>query len=242
MAADDSAGRMFSNGSTSPGFIQSPGVMSKEQREQFRVSMEGFRASESANKLFLLEGGFEFKPMGINPDDMQMLASRAWSVEDVCRWFGVPPFMVGHTEKVTSFGSGLEQQILGYQQFSLLPIMRKIETRADLAFLSAGDRARGIYTRFNVEGMMRADSAGRAALWTAMLRNGVYTRNEVRAKENLSRIDGGDIATVESNLVPLDRLGDVGAANGDANAARAALQQFLQIPPKPPESTSPPAR
>lgn len=225
MAGDDTAGKMFANGAHQSGFIQSPVVMKKDQRDQFQKSLQEFRASDSAGKLMLLEGGFTYSQMGVNFDDMQMLQSRAFSVEEVCRFFSIPPFMVGHTEKVTSWGSGLEQQLIGYLTFALLPYLKIIEKRNNLAFLTAPERAAGLYTEFNVEGILRADSAARAALYSVMAQNGVMTRNEMRGKENLPSKPGGDTLTVQSNLVPLDMLGEV--------AARAAK------PPPAPADTPP---
>ncbi len=65
--------------------------------------------------------------MTFTPEDAQFLETRAFQVEDICRWFRVPPFMVGHTEKSTSWGTGLEQQLIGFLTFSLRPYLTRIE-------------------------------------------------------------------------------------------------------------------
>jgi HK97 family phage portal protein len=125
-----------------------------------------------------------------------MLESRAFSVEEICRFFGVPPFMVGHTEKTTSWGTGLEQQILGFQKFTLRRRLKRIEQALMKQLLTAQDRAAGITIEFNLEGLLRGDSKARQAFYTAALgdtqKPGWMVRNEVRRLENLSPIPGWD--------------------------------------------------
>ena len=68
---------------------------------------------------------------------------------------------------------------------------------------------------------MRADSAGRAALYSSYVQNGIRTRNEVRKLDNLPPIEGADELTAQSNLVPLDKMGITPAVS----AAPAVAQQ-----------------
>src|SRR3546814_3300163 len=58
-----------------------------------------FAGSLHAGRPMLLDRDMQWQQLTINPEDAQMLESRAFSVEEICRFFGVPPFMVGHTEK-----------------------------------------------------------------------------------------------------------------------------------------------
>lgn len=216
MAADEVAAKIFANGMVSSGFIETQKFLNKDQRAQFKESLEQFQGSQNAGKLMTLEGGFAFKPLSITPEDMQMLQSRAFNVEEVCRWFRVPPFMVGHTEKSTSWGTGIEQQNIGFLTYALTPYLVRIQQRINLSLLPATERAR-YYAEFNFESLLRADSAGRAAYMATMAQNGFLTRNEGRRKENMpSGGPEGDKLTVQSNLVPLDRLGQSAPASVDA--------------------------
>lgn len=229
MAADDVAGATFKNGNNSSGFIQTPVVLKGDQRKDFSKSLKEFQGDENAGKLMLLEGGFEFKAFGINPNEMQMLQARGFSVEQVCSFFGVPPFMIGHQEKSTSWGTGLEQTVLSFLTFCLLTYLKKIQKRNDVALLTPGELAKGYYTEFAIEGLLQADSAARAAFYSIMTQNGLFTRDEVRTKENMTKRGGNaDVLTVQSALVPLDSLGQAPAA-ADANAVKNALRAFLEI-------------
>ena len=74
-------------------------------------------------------------------------------------------------------------------------------------YLIAPNERDSVYAEFAVEGFLRADSEARANFYNQMLNNGAMSRNEVRAKENLAPVDGGDIHTVQSALIPLDQVG-----------------------------------
>ena len=144
----------------------------------------------------------------MNPADAQMLENRSFNVEDICRWFRVPPFMVGHTEKSTSWGSGLEQQGQGFATYTLKPYLDRIESAIQKKLIPVKDQFT-YFAEFNLDGLLRADAEGRAKSYATGLQNGYYSRDEVRAKENMGKIPGGDVYTVQANLLPLDKIGDM---------------------------------
>ena len=182
-------------------------VLAPDQREQERSWMQKMAGGlKNAGGMMVFEGGYTPHQISMNPVDAQMLENRAFNVEDICRWFRVPPFMVGHTEKSTSWGSGLEQQGLGFATYTLRPYLARIESAIRKKLIPLSER--NLYVaEFNLEGLLRADSAGRAAHYSTALQNGWMSRDEVRAKENAGKIPGGDIYTVQSNLLPLDKIG-----------------------------------
>lgn len=104
------------------------------------------------------------------------------------------------------WGSGVEQIMLGWLTLGLRPYLTRIEQAIKKRLLTPADRLR-FYAEFNVEGLLRADSVGRAALQASNAQNGIRNRNELRAMENLPPVPGGDVLTVQSNLLPLDMLG-----------------------------------
>jgi len=201
-------------------------VLTPAQRAEFRDNLEKVGGALNAGKSPLLEGGMSVGEVGINPDEAQLLESRGFSVEEICRWFRVPPFMVGHAEKSTSWGTGIEQQMIGFLTFTLGPWLRRIEQAISKDLLSPADRQR-FYPKFAVEGLLRADSAGRSAFYSAMVNNGILTRDEVRALEDREPMGGNAaVLTVQTAMAPLDSI----AQSSDAAAARAALRSWLAEP------------
>jgi HK97 family phage portal protein len=113
-SAELAAAKTFENGLLPATYFKMDQVLKPEQRAEFRQNLEALSGAINAGKSPLLEGGMTVGTVGINPDDAQLLQSRGFSVEEVCRWFRVPPWMIGHTEKSTSWGTGIEQQMIGF--------------------------------------------------------------------------------------------------------------------------------
>ena len=103
--------------------------------------------------------------------------------------------------------TGLEQQTLGFQKFTLRRRLKRIEQALEKQLLSVADRLAGITIEFNLEGLLRGDSAARASFYQQMLTNGVMTINEVRALENLPPVEGGEVPRMQMQNVPITQVG-----------------------------------
>ncbi|EGO8462007.1 phage portal protein [Escherichia coli] len=232
MAVEESAAKIFENGLQSSGFLSSDKALDAEQRERLRGYMQAFTGSRNAGKIMVLEGGLEYQNVTMNPEAAQMLESRSFSIEEICRWFRVPPFMVGHTSKQSSWASSLEGMNLQFLTHTLRPLLVNIEQEISRCLLNGEE---DIFAEFSVEGLLRADSAGRAAYYTSALQNGWMSRNDVRRLENMPPIEGGDIYTVQLNLTPLEDL----KQNSPAVQAAALRQIHSYVFPDIPFEQSP---
>lgn len=207
MSAEEASAKIFQNGLSAGGILSTDQLLKPEQREQIRTSMvSSFSGAVNAGKTMVLEAGMKYQQVSMNPEDAQLLATRAFNVEEICRWFRVPPFMVGHSEKSTSWGTGIEQQMLGFLTFALRPWLSRIEQAVRKSLLTPAERLY-YFAEFNVEGLLRADSSARATYLAQMTQNGLMTRNEARAYDNRPALPGGDSLTVQSNLLPIELLG-----------------------------------
>lgn len=205
-AIESAAGQTFASGMRSPGALSTADnvTLTTEQRESLLNHLRQHYVGQSKDGLpLLLDRGMKWQGFSISPDDAQMLESRRFGVEDICRIFGVPPHMIGHTENSTSWGTGIEQMTLGFVKFSLRRRLKRIEQALEKQLLTAADRVAGMRIEFNLEGLLRGDSKGRSDFYQVMVRNGLMTRNECRALENLPPIDGGDVVMVQMQDVPL---------------------------------------
>ena len=226
MATDKASGKLFANGMRAGGALTMTGVLSPAQRTEIRENLaETLAGTANTGKLMVLEGGSTYQSLSMNPDDVQMLETRAFHVEEICRWFRVPPFMIGHSEKSTSWGTGLEQQMIGFLTFALRPYLTRLEQGIKKSLMPPPDRLK-FFGEFSIEGLMRADSQGRAALYSSAGQNGWMTRNEIRELENRPPIDGGDDLTVQSNLMPVNLLGKT----TPEKTAKEALGNWLGLP------------
>ncbi|SFV33201.1 phage portal protein, HK97 family [Devosia crocina] len=207
-AQDRTAGGMFANGLRPSVVLSFKEFLTKEQYEQVEARLQQkFLGAMNAGRPFIAEGGQEVKTLSLTPEDAQMLESRAFSVNQVCMMFGVPPHMIGHTEKATSWGTGLEQQTLGFQKFTLRRRLGRIEKAMQKQLLTPQDRVEGITIEFSLEGLLRGDSKARAEFYARMTQMGAMTINEVRQLENLPPIDGGDVPRMQMQNVPITEAG-----------------------------------
>lgn len=207
-AANDAAETMFSNRVAPGGLLIKDGVpfTPAQRQEAERLLHEKFVGALNAGRPMLLDNGLKWQQLTLSAEDSQMLESRRFSIEEIARIFQVPPHLIGHTENSTSWGTGLEQQTLGFVQFSLRRRLKRIEQALEKQLLSARDRAEGITVEFNLEGLLRGDSAGRASFYQSGLTNGWMTINEVRARENLPPVAGGDVPRMQSQNVPITQM------------------------------------
>jgi len=112
----------------------------------------------------------------------------------------VPPHMIGDTEKSTSWGTGIEQQQIGFLQYTLRRWLVTWEQAIWQQFIEAEG---SYYAEFNVDGLLRGDMKTRMDSYAVGIANGVILPNEARARENLPAVEGGDVAWRMANLSPL---------------------------------------
>lgn len=233
MAADEASGKFFANGLNLSGFVETGGpVLTDAQRKQFHASLDSMRGSGNTGKTMLLEGAFKYNPLSLSPADAQMLATRQYSVDEICRWFRVPGHMIGHEGGGRSSNAvNLEQRMIEFSTFTLRPWLKRIEKRIKMQLIKPSDQGK-VHVEFNLAGLLRGDSAARAALYSAMVQNGIQSRAEIRPLENLPYDPDSEGLTVQSNLV---FMSDLGKDTPDQTTAGFGL------PPKPraPDPTSP---
>ena len=209
--ANNAASKAFKNNLKAGGFLKTGDrVLNSDQRKLMRDALADFGKPENAGKWMILEAGMEPANMSgawINPHDAQLLESRYFGIEEICRAFGVPPQLVFSTDKSSSWASSAEQINQNFLTYSLNPMLKRIEQTISRKLLKPEERSK-FYPIFSVEGLLRADSAGRASFYTALLQNGVMTRNEVRALENLPPVEGADQLTVQLILTSIDKIGE----------------------------------
>lgn len=189
LAAEEFGARLFANGALSTGILTSDQRLTQEQADALHARWKQKRAGlEKAFGTIVLDGGLKYQQLTIPPEDAQFLESRSFQVSEVARVFGVPPHMLMDTDKATSWGTGIEQQSIGFLVFTLRPWLTRIEQRFTRIL-----KPEPVYARFTVEGLLRADSAARAAFYKEMWYLGVFSTNDIRALEELPPVEGGDV-------------------------------------------------
>lgn len=225
IAIEESTGKLFGSGLQASGVLSSDKTLQPEQRVELQKIMETFVGSSNAGKLMVLEAGLKYDRLALSPVDAQTLENKRFSVEEICRWFGTPPIIIGHAAQgQTMWGSGVEQILIAWLTLGIGPLCGRIEARIKKDLIRPTGKGRR-YAEFNREALLQMDSAAKAAFLSVMTQNGLMTRNEGRQKLNLPHKPGGDELTAQTNLAPLNKLG----AAVDGNAARAAMRTWLGV-------------
>lgn len=203
MAAQRFAGSFFGNGA-SPGMVLShPGTLSQQARTNIAESWNAAHGGPGkAYKTAVLEEGVKIEKTSWNPQESQAIESRQFAVEDVARWFRMPPHKIGHLLRATGW-STLEATNTDYVVDTLLPWLTKWEQECDSKLLAGG----GLYTRHVLQMMLRGDHVSRAQFYRTMREIGVMDANDIAELEDLNPVgEGGDLHYIAANLVPLGTL------------------------------------
>jgi HK97 family phage portal protein len=193
LAADQFAAQFFGSGAHMQYAVKSPKTMSPKQQHDFREAwIEHYCGTGYTGKPLILTEGLDVQELSMNAVDSQLLESRKWQVIDIARAFGVPPFMVGETDKQTSWGTGIESMSRGFVQYTLQPHITRFEQELNRKLFPLRNK---YFMRFDTDASLRGDTAARTAFYQAALGGtqapAWMTPNEVRQQENLPPIDGG---------------------------------------------------
>lgn len=209
--AQSQATKLFSTSGKPTGVLMVDSVLSPAQREAIQKSF-GAMQSGSTNRLFVLEANMKYQQLSLSPEDQQLLQTRQFTVEEIARWFGVPSVLINQSN-VTAWGSGIEQLVEGFYKLTVRPTLVAIEQAITKRVLTPNQRVTKT-VEFSLDGLLRASLKDRADIYSKMVQNGLKTRNECRQLENDPPMPGGDVLTAQTNLAPLDMLGQTqGAGN-----------------------------
>lgn len=218
IAGDDSTAKFIANGSRLSGVITTPNALDAEGKTAGRIKARWKELTggvANTGEIGVLENGATFTPVSIPPADAQMLEGRQWSVDEIGRMIGTPPHLVGNVSGSTSWGTGIEQQVLGWLKFTLQTPVSVSEDRWTNELLPSDQ-----FAEHSLEGLLRGDSKSRAEFYHYGITDGWLVRNEARDHENLTALDGLDEPIVPSNMTLISVDGQiVPLSSAGANAA-----------------------
>lgn len=181
----------FANGTTLGMVLKHPGQLGEEAIAHLKESLETYRGAENAHKTMILEEGTDLSQLAMTAEDAQFIETMKLTRTDISMFFGVPPHMLGDTEKSTSWGSGIEQQGIGFVTFTLEDWLTTWEEAINTDLVPAAET--DVYARFNRAALVKGDIKSRWEAYVKGLQWGVYSPNEIRALEDANPRDGGDI-------------------------------------------------
>ncbi len=203
LAGERRISHIFQNGGKPSGVLMIDKVLKDDQRQQIRQEFNELREGNS-DRLMVLEANMQYEKVSMSPEDIELLDSRRFSIEDLARFMGVPSVLINDTSGSTTWGSGIEQLVQGFYKLHLRPYLERFEASIIHNLMSPAERPRA-KVKFDFDALLRADQGARYEAYQKGLNAGLMTPNEARAKEQLPAKEGGDELYVNSTMIPLSR-------------------------------------
>lgn len=200
LATQTFAATYFGNGTNVGGVLELPKLLNKVGRDAIRESFEQqHKTARLAHKPIVLWQGVTYKPLEVKADEAQFIESREFSVEDICRWFRVPPHKIQHLKRATY--SNIEHQGIEYVTDTLIPWLTRIEQEFNRKLFFDEEE---YFCEHAVQALLRGDSTSRSQFYRTMFEIGVFSSNDIAELENRNPIPGGDQRFVPANMMPLN--------------------------------------
>lgn len=200
IAGDRAAARMFSNGALISGIITPEDDLPEEEAKVIKESLNRKIAGwDNASDIAVINRKLKFTPWTMSAEDAQFLQSRQFQIEEIARWYGIPPHALMQTDKQTSWGTGVAEQNRGLSRTVLAPWCSRIEQR--LSRLLPSPR----FVEFDMAGLERGSPSEEIGLLIQQVQAGLLTINEARHVRNLPPLPGGD--GLPGQDVPQDLVG-----------------------------------
>ncbi len=221
LAASDKTTRLMSNGAKPTGALKTDKYLKKEQRDALRTELDLLINGDDGD-MAVLEGGMEFEQISLTPADLELVQIRQMSVEDACRYMGVNPILVFHSNGSTTWGSGIEQLVDGFHKFGLRPYLERIEESARIHLLERFEWDEFEF-EFKTKDLLRASYLERIKSNKDRILSGQATPNEIRIEEGDQQHPDADFLLVPVNMTTAERMqnGTYGAKVNEQSTADA---------------------
>lgn len=201
----------------------------KRQKAEFEQLYKGPRNS---NRTAFLDNDADWKSIGLDPQKSQLIEVHQFLVEDICRWFGVPPHKVMHLLRATF--TNIESQGIEVVVDSISPWVKRFEDEAD--FKLFGQNRQQLYTKIDMRGLMRGDATARSNYYKSMREMGAYSVNRILELEDENTIGpDGDVHTMNGTYRTLEQIIEGQPAPGGAATAADPAETDPVHPPDPGE-------
>ena len=196
-------GAFFAGGATVGAVLEHPNAMSDSALKHLRDSWsDRHGGAGNSGKVAILEEGMQYKQLGIAPEQSQFIETKAFAIEDVARWFRIPPHKLQHLARAT--WGNVEMLAIEYVGDTLLPWTKRIEQEIARKLIK---RTEKFFAEHLIDSLLRADVKTRNASYLTAVQGGWMSRNEVRKRENLNPEEGLDTFLVPVNMAPAGMLG-----------------------------------
>lgn len=202
MAMEEYVGRMHANSARPSGVVSGERISEPAMLRLKSEFSDLYNGTNNVGRTIFLDKGMTWQQMSMSMADSQTLEHRRFSVSDIGRVFGVPPHLLGETDKQTSWGTGIEQMTIGFFIFNLAGELSRIEGELNRKLLTAP-----YYCEFNRDQLQAMDTKTLSEMYASAVTNMQMTPNEIRRRRNLPDYEGdaGNKLYMQSGMTPIDQ-------------------------------------
>lgn len=208
VAAEEFGSLYFGEGTHPAGVLEMDTTLGDNKENFTKALKEGYAGLGKSHKIMVLENGLKYKPLTIPLNDAQFLETRNYQKIEICGMYHVPPHKIAVHGQNSNYNN-LEQENASYVDSCLMGWIVRWESNISLQLLTEAERRSGLFCEFVVQGLLRGDSAARSEYYNKIFQVGGITPNQIRAKENMNPVDGGDESFVMMNMIPLSQAKDM---------------------------------
>jgi len=231
LAAEELGGSYFGKGTHPAGVLSIPDWLG-ENEEHFKTSFrEQYAGLGKSHSVVVLEGGAKYDNLTMPLDDAQFLETRDHQKVEICGMYHVPPHKIALHGQNSNYNN-LEQENGSYVDSCLMHWIIRWEQGIGQQLLTSIERKQGLFVEFLVDGLLRGDSQARGEFYTKMFQLGGMSPNDIRAKENMNPVEGGDQHFVQLNMIPLkdaDKIDQLPAPEGKSFRSKTTIRHRDRI-------------
>lgn len=226
LATEAYGAKFFGNGSRPGGVLKTAGKLSTQGKDRLRDDWQNLhRGIDAAQRVAVLEEGLEWQAIGVPNNDAQFLETRKLQVTELARWLRLPPHKIGDLERSTF--SNIESQQLDYVTSALRSWLVTWEQAISLRLLTPTER-RTYFAEHVLDALLRGDTGARFTAYATARQWGWMSANDVREKENLNPVPGGDAYLQPLNMVPAGETPAAAGAQAEQATAAVAAARMMR--------------
>jgi len=209
IAANKYGNAFFNNNAAVDKVLTSINQITPVQAQQLTDKLNRVSGTRKAGSTLVLDMGMDLKRIGLNPEEAMLNESRTFQVNETGgRIFGVPIHLLQNMDRATF--NNIEMMNTAFVTLTLVPWAKRVEQELAIKTLTRDEKeSQKYFFRHNFEGLLRGDTAARAAFYASGILNGWLTREEAREKENLNKLPGLDKPLVPVNMAIVDENGEI---------------------------------
>lgn len=194
----------FGNGMNPAGVVVNKKPLKPDGLKRQKAEFEQlYKGPNNANRTAFLDNDADWKPIGFNAQNSQLIEVHQFLIEEQCRWTGAPPHKVMHLLRATF--TNIESQGIEVVVDSIAPWVKRFEDEAEWKLF--GQNRQKLYTKIDMRALMRGDMAARIAYYKGMSAVGAYSPNRILELEDENTLgDEGDIHTMQGQNVTLEQI------------------------------------